>query len=106
MRKALGILALSVSALMVGSVHAAEKPIGLQRNNLTWLQSWDQWADQYGEQFETWIDGVLGVPDVDGNTGGSGPVAAPELDPAGAMAAVTLLAGGLAVLRGRCARKR
>jgi hypothetical protein len=32
------------------------------------------------------------------------PVAAPEIDPAGAMGAFTLLAGGLAVLRGRRSR--
>ena len=31
-------------------------------------------------------------------------VAAPEIDPAGAMSALTLLAGGLAVLRGRRSR--
>ena len=32
---------------------------------------------------------------------GSGPVSAPEIDPASAMAGLTMLAGGLAVLRGR-----
>ena len=32
-------------------------------------------------------------------------VVAPELDPASAMAALTLLSGGLAVLRGRRAKK-
>lgn len=31
--------------------------------------------------------------------------AAPEIDPAGAMAGLTLLAGGLAVLRGRRSKK-
>jgi LPXTG-motif cell wall-anchored protein len=30
-----------------------------------------------------------------------GPVSAPEIDPASAMAGLTMLAGGLAVLRGR-----
>jgi LPXTG-motif cell wall-anchored protein len=34
-------------------------------------------------------------------TGGGGVTSAPEIDPAGAMAGLTLLAGGLAVLRGR-----
>lgn len=34
-----------------------------------------------------------------------GRVPAPELDPASAMAALTLLSGGLAVLRGRRAKK-
>jgi len=33
------------------------------------------------------------------------PVLAPEIDPASAMAGLTLLAGGLAVLRGRRGRK-
>lgn len=33
------------------------------------------------------------------------PVPAPEIDPASAMAGLTLLAGGLAVLRGRRAQK-
>jgi hypothetical protein len=33
--------------------------------------------------------------------GGSGPTAAPEIDPASAMSGVSLLIGGLAVLRGR-----
>jgi hypothetical protein len=32
------------------------------------------------------------------------PLAAPEIDPAGALSAFTLLAGGLAVLRGRRSR--
>jgi LPXTG-motif cell wall-anchored protein len=31
----------------------------------------------------------------------SGPASAPEIDPASAMAGLTMLAGGLAVLRGR-----
>jgi LPXTG-motif cell wall-anchored protein len=31
----------------------------------------------------------------------TGPVPAPEIDPASAMAGLTMLAGGLAVLRGR-----
>jgi hypothetical protein len=35
----------------------------------------------------------------------SGMTAAPEIDPAGAMAGLTLLAGGLAVLRGRRSKK-
>ena len=33
------------------------------------------------------------------------PAAAPEIDPGSAMAALTLLGGGLAVLRGRIRRK-
>jgi len=35
----------------------------------------------------------------------STPTAAPEIDPAGAASALTLLAGGLAVLRGRREKK-
>lgn len=35
----------------------------------------------------------------------SDPTATPEIDPAGAMAGLTLLAGGLAVLRGRRSKK-
>jgi len=35
----------------------------------------------------------------------SDPMATPEIDPAGAMAGLTLLAGGLAVLRGRRSKK-
>jgi hypothetical protein len=34
-----------------------------------------------------------------------GPVAAPEIDPASAVGALTLLAGGLAVVRGRSRKK-
>ena len=34
------------------------------------------------------------------------PTAAPEIDPAGALSAFTLLAGGIAVLRGRRSRKQ
>jgi hypothetical protein len=34
------------------------------------------------------------------------PVAAPEIDPAATMSGLTLLAGGLVVLRGRRARKQ
>jgi hypothetical protein len=42
-----------------------------------------------------------------GKPGGGGATAAPELDPAGAIVALTLLAGGLAVVRGRrSARKK
>jgi hypothetical protein len=36
---------------------------------------------------------------------GSGPVAAPEIDPASAFSALTLLAGGLAAIRGRKSKK-
>ena len=36
-----------------------------------------------------------------GQPGGNQPVAAPEIDPSSAMAGLALMAGGLAVLRGR-----
>jgi hypothetical protein len=39
--------------------------------------------------------------DHDHGPGGGGPVAAPEIDPASAVSALTLLMGGLAVVRGR-----
>ena len=38
--------------------------------------------------------------------GHPGPTAAPEIDPASAMSALALLAGGLAVLRGRMLKKK
>jgi hypothetical protein len=42
-----------------------------------------------------------------GNPGHGGkPVKAPEIDPAAAMSGLTLLAGGLAVLRGRRQKKK
>jgi hypothetical protein len=37
---------------------------------------------------------------------GGGPTPAPEIDPASAMSALALLAGGLAVLRGRSLKKK
>ncbi len=49
------------------------------------------------------IDYLLGfIPyEVCTPSNGAMPVAAPEIDPASAMAGLTLMAGGLAVLRGR-----
>jgi hypothetical protein len=38
--------------------------------------------------------------------GNHGPTPAPEIDPASAMSALALLAGGLAVLRGRSLKKK
>ncbi len=40
-----------------------------------------------------------------GGWGGNGPVAAPEIDPASASSALTLLLGGLAVVRSRRAAR-
>jgi hypothetical protein len=42
-----------------------------------------------------------GPPSHSPGPGGGGPVAAPEIDPASAVSALTLLVGGLAVVRGR-----
>ena len=104
MQKDFGVLALSALALVVSRANADNQPAPLQQDNSTWLQQWDQWTDQCGEQLEDWIDNLLDVPDDDDQ--GTGPVAAPELDPSAAIAALTLLSGGLAVVRGRRSRKR
>jgi len=98
------VLAISASSTAAYAGPSAPPP-GFEPQNQTWLQEWDQWADQFGDQFETWVDNLLGIPDVDsGGSGGGGSVAAPEMDPAGMLAALTLLAGGLAIIRGRRAR--
>lgn len=113
MRKSSGTfiaaLVLSVSAAVV---HAGTypQPSGFQPNNPTWLQAWDNWADQLGQELAQWLDGLLGIPySAPGGSGGQGSpgtVAAPEFDPASATAALTLLSGGLAVLRGRRSRRK
>jgi hypothetical protein len=109
MRKSLGIfvaaLVLSVSA---ATAHAEtyQRPAGFEPNNPTWLQEWNEWIDQFGQEFAQWIDSLLGIPySGQGGNGGNGSVAAPEFDPAEALAALTLLSGGLAVLRGRRAKR-
>jgi hypothetical protein len=100
----IAVLVLSVSAA-VAHAGTYQQPAGLQPGNATWLQEWDNWIDQFGQEFAEWIDGLLGIPygapASAGGQGGSGAVAAPEFDPASAMAALTLLSGGLAALRGR-----
>jgi hypothetical protein len=45
--------------------------------------------------------GLCSIFGYGGGGGGSGVTAAPEIDPASAMSGVSLLIGGLAVLRGR-----
>jgi hypothetical protein len=99
------VLAIAVSS-STALADTSSPPAGFEPNNQTWLQQWDQWIDQFGEQIETWTDDVLGISDVDSgsSTGGGGSVAAPEMDPAGILGAFTLLAGGLAVIRGRRAK--
>jgi hypothetical protein len=44
---------------------------------------------------------VKSCPSGSGGSGGSGPAAAPEMDATSAIAGLTLLVGGLAVIRGR-----
>jgi hypothetical protein len=82
-----------------------QEPAGLQPGNSTWVQEWDDWVDQFGAAFASWIDGLLGITTTGGGSG-SGAVAAPEFDPAGAAAALTLLSGGLVVLRGRRSKRK
>jgi len=109
MRKFLGVLTLSLSATAVA--YAAPSPPVQPTTQLSasQQQAIDGWVDQFGEQFENWwysnIGSLFGLTDPDSGNGG-GVVAAPEFDPAGAMAALTLLAGGLAVIRGRRSKKQ
>jgi hypothetical protein len=123
MRKFLGILALSISATAVAYASPSPPPQQNSAYTSTTLASWqssqhgsylqalDNYLDQFGGWLGTWgqqldnqVDQALADSD-DSASHGSGPAAAPEFDPAGAMAALTLLAGGLAVLRGRRAPK-
>jgi hypothetical protein len=103
------VLALSVAAA-VAHAGTYQQPAGFQPGNTTWLQEWDNWIDQLGQEFAQWLDGLLGIPYTapgsGGGQSGSGTVAAPEFDPASATAALTLLSGGLAVLRGRRSRRK
>jgi LPXTG-motif cell wall-anchored protein len=48
-----------------------------------------------------WFFGFIPIRVCTPNGGGPTPVAAPEIDPASAVAGLTLMAGGLAVLVGR-----
>jgi hypothetical protein len=102
MRKSPGtFIAALVLCVSAAVAHAGtyQQPSGFQPGNPTWLQEWDNWVDQLGQGLAQWLDGLLGIPY--NGQGGSGTVAAPEFDPASAAAALTLLSGGLAVLRGR-----
>jgi 4-amino-4-deoxy-L-arabinose transferase-like glycosyltransferase len=59
-------------------------------------------AQEFWNAFETWLQEVIAdLTGQEGTPSGGGTVAAPEIDPAGAMAALSLLVGGLAVMRGR-----
>lgn len=116
MRKLLAVLALSISATAVAFANPSPQPSapdGLTQPRAGWtqtqLQAIDNWVDQFGEQFEDWFYDVwgprLGISDPDSGQSGGGTVTAPEFDPASALAALTLLTGGLAVLRGRRAKR-
>lgn len=98
MRKFLGILALSLSATVAYANTTSPPP------SQSTFQQLDNWLDQFGEQVESWCWSFVGITDPDQGQS-TAPVSAPEFDPAGAIAALTLLAGGLAVLRGRRADK-
>jgi hypothetical protein len=111
MRKFLGTLVLSLAAMTAAYANPPGPPPGGWTQPKTgWtqseLQALDNWLDQFGEQFEDWFydtwGSVLGVSDPDS---GHGTVAAPEFDPAAALAALSLLSGGLAVLRGRRSKR-
>lgn len=104
------IAALVLTVSTVAQAGTYQQPAGFQPDSATWVQQWDNWIDQLGQDFAQWLDGLLGIPYSSpgsaGGQGGSGAVAAPEFDPASAMAALTLLSGGLAVLRGRRSRRK
>lgn len=111
MRKFLGVLALSIAATAVAYAGPPSPPPpgGWTQPKTGWtqseLQAIDNWLDQFGEKFEDWWYATwgakLGITDPDEGSGSSHPASAPELDPAAALAALTLLAGGLAAVRGR-----
>lgn len=63
-------------------------------------ESWWQYVETYIQDWEDYWS------QHDNHQSGSGPVAAPEIDPASAAAALTLLAGGLVALRGRRSAKK
>lgn len=111
MRKLLAVLALSISATAVA--YASPAPTTQPQSSWTQseLQAIDNWVDQFGDRFEDWFydtwGSILGITDPDSGHSGSsgGTVSAPEFDPATALAALTLLSGGLAVLRGRRSKR-
>lgn len=122
MRKLLGVLALSISATAVAYASPSSQTSDTSswtQTQISWtqseLQALDNWLDQFGDEFEDWFystwGAILGITDPDsgqtgGSTSGGGTVAAPEFDPASALAALTLLSGGLAVLRGRRSKRQ
>jgi hypothetical protein len=110
MHKLLGVLVLSLSATVVA--YASPSPAPATTSPST-LQQLDNYIDgivaglgSYGDAVEDAFWSSMGLSDPDAGSGtGTGTVAAPELDPAGMFAALTLLSGGLAVLRGRRSSK-
>lgn len=119
MRKFLGILVLSFAAT-VAYANTSPPPNGtytqteeswLSTSSTDYLQALDNYLDRFGswlgscaQQLDDWLDQTLGDSD-DGAPQGGGPVPAPEFDPAEVMAALTLLGGGLAAIRGRRRKK-
>jgi hypothetical protein len=63
--------------------------------------TWGESFPTFENALETWWQEIISELCGQQGTNGGGTVAAPEIDPAGAMAALSLLAGGLAVMRGR-----
>jgi len=99
MRKLFGLLLLSLSASSIAYAHSAPAPqnVGWTR---TQLQPIEGRFEQNELQFQKWFESLWHLPY--GDTGQNGrPVAAPEFEVGGALVALTLLGGGLAVIRGR-----
>ena len=95
MRKFLAILVLSVSAIAAAHANPDHSSHGGRGWTSSQWQSWENWL----EQFDNWFD------QDPHHQGPGGPVAAPEFGPAGAIVGLSLLAGGLAVVRGKRAKK-
>jgi hypothetical protein len=87
-RKLVAICVLSLAAASAAQADGQNGP------SLSWWQqleqSWDNFWDNLWDHKDPGHGGTPGSP-----------VAAPEIDPASAMSALTLLAGGLVVIRGR-----
>ena len=84
---------LTVALLTLSAASAATTALARDRDDGN--KSFDRWCATH-QQCDQWQDRH---EDIKG--GDPRPAAAPEIDPAGAMGALTLLAGGLAVMRGR-----
>jgi hypothetical protein len=110
-RKLLGVLALSISATAVAYADPYIPTPPSSPPSQSTAQQWDSWWDSLEGEFGSWVGQLentfwsyWSLTDPDQGQG-SGTVSAPELDPAGMLAALTLLSGGLAVIRGRKTRR-